>query len=180
LTRKLLALTVVVVSLFGGTSTANAHSSAYNMAKVRYYHADGIVKWIGHHAKVTQYSPNAKKRNHWQKAVKFWKDVRHQAWITMHPEVAVSPIGIPQWLDDDFECIHRYEGAWDANTGNGYYGGLQMDIPFQSKYGSDFMRRWGKANNWPVWAQKVAAVRAYQSGRGFGPWPNTARACGLL
>ena len=25
-----------------------------------------------------------------------------------------------------------------------------------------------------------AAVRAYQSGRGFTPWPNTARVCGLL
>ena len=23
-------------------------------------------------------------------------------------------------------CIHAREGAWNANTGNGYYGGLQM------------------------------------------------------
>lgn len=23
-------------------------------------------------------------------------------------------------------CIHSYEGAWNDNTGNGYYGGLQM------------------------------------------------------
>ena len=28
---------------------------------------------------------------------------------------------------DAFLCIHRYEGAWNSNTGNGYYGGLQMD-----------------------------------------------------
>jgi hypothetical protein len=87
---------------------------------------------------------------------------------------------LPAYLVSAFTCIHRYEGAWNANTGNGYYGGLQMDVSFQSRYGSDFLRRWGTADGWPAWAQIQAAVRAYQSGRGFGPWPNTARACGLL
>lgn len=87
---------------------------------------------------------------------------------------------IPQWLVDSFSCIHGYEGAWDADTGNGYYGGLQMDLSFQSIYGAEFLARWGTANKWPVWAQLKAAVRAYQSGRGFYPWPNTARACGLI
>ena len=77
-------------------------------------------------------------------------------------------------------CIHHYEGAWNSNTGNGYYGGLQMDLTFQSLYGAEFLNRWGTADNWPVWAQLQSAVRAYQSGRGFGPWPNTARACGLI
>jgi hypothetical protein len=96
----------------------------------------------------------------------------------LFPEVFAP--AVPAWLSSAFACIHRYEGAWNANTGNGYYGGLQMDIPFQSRYGSDFLRRWGTADQWPVWAQIQAAVRAYQSGRGFGPWPNTARACGLL
>ena len=79
-----------------------------------------------------------------------------------------------------FLCIHHYEGAWNANTGNGYYGGLQMDRRFQSLYGRDFVARWGTADNWPAWAQLQAAVRAYRSGRGFYPWPNTARACGLI
>lgn len=79
-----------------------------------------------------------------------------------------------------FLCIHHYEGAWNANTGNGYYGGLQMDRRFQSLYGSDFVARWGTADNWPTWAQLLASVRAYRSGRGFYPWPNTARACGLI
>ena len=31
-------------------------------------------------------------------------------------------------------CIHSHEGAWDANTGNGYYGGLQADMEFMSAY----------------------------------------------
>jgi hypothetical protein len=91
-----------------------------------------------------------------------------------------GPAAIPPSLRGAFMCIHRYEGAWSSNTGNGYYGGLQMDLAFQSLYGGDFLDRWGTADNWPAWAQLEAAVRAYRSGRGFGPWPNTARACGLL
>ena len=86
---------------------------------------------------------------------------------------------MPAWLQDDFSCIHRYEGAWTSNTGNGYYGGLQMDLTFQRLYGADFVARYGTADAWPVWAQFQAAARAYASGRGFAPWPNTARACGL-
>jgi len=86
----------------------------------------------------------------------------------------------PAGLLSAFTCIHHYEGAWNANTGNGYYGGLQLDRRFQSLYGSDFVSKWGTADNWPTWAQLTAAVRAYQSGRGFYPWPNTARACGLI
>jgi hypothetical protein len=87
---------------------------------------------------------------------------------------------IPGWLSDAFQCIHRFEGSWSSNTGNGYYGGLQMDLAFQGLYGAEYESRWGTADNWPVWAQLRAAARAYQSGRGFAPWPNTARFCGLL
>ena len=83
-------------------------------------------------------------------------------------------------LTAGFLCIHRYEGAWTSNTGNGYYGGLQMDLGFMRLYGRDFLTRWGTADNWPAWAQIEAAARAHRSGRGFTPWPNTARACGLL
>jgi Transglycosylase-like domain len=78
-----------------------------------------------------------------------------------------------------WECIHEHEGAWDSNTGNGYYGGLQMDIDFQLAHGRQFYERWGTADKWPVWAQLAAAEDAYRT-RGFGPWPNTAAACGLL
>lgn len=81
-------------------------------------------------------------------------------------------------------CIHHYEGAWNANTGNGYYGGLQMDYSFQKAYGSEFLRKYGTANNWPIWAQLLAGHRAYYGyhrykARYFGPWPNTRRLCGI-
>lgn len=80
-----------------------------------------------------------------------------------------------QWL-----CIHSHEGAWNANTGNGYYGGLQMDISFQRTYGPELLRAKGTADNWTPFEQMMVAERAHRSGRGFGPWPNTARMCGLL
>jgi len=94
------------------------------------------------------------------------------------PELGLDPL--PGWLRNAFLCIHSYEGAWSSNTGNGYYGGLQMDWTFMRTYGSEFVRQWGSADNWPVAAQLTAAARAHASGRGFTPWPNTARACGLI
>lgn len=107
---------------------------------------------------------------HWQK--KSWSLRRkYPAWVAAQ---------IPKVNYNKWECIHGYEGAWNSNTGNGYYGGLQMDWGFMRTYGSEFIARWGSADNWPVWAQITAAERAYSSGRGYTPWPNTARACGLL
>jgi hypothetical protein len=81
-------------------------------------------------------------------------------------------------------CIHRGEGSWDAANG-GYGGGLQFDGGFQTTYGSEFIAAYGAAGSWPVWAQLLAAERAFHGyhgygARGFSPWPNTARACGLL
>ena len=76
-------------------------------------------------------------------------------------------------------CIHRYEGRWkDPNPP--YYGGLQMDITFQRMYGRDLLRRKGTADNWTPVEQMWVAERALRSGRGFYPWPKTARYCGLI
>lgn len=79
-------------------------------------------------------------------------------------------------------CIHHYEGGWTDATGNGYYGGLQMDTTFMYTYGSDMIREHhgGYANTWTPLEQMIVAERAYYSGRGFYPWPNTARFCGLI
>jgi hypothetical protein len=81
---------------------------------------------------------------------------------------------------DAFLCIQSYEGPWTAATGNGYYGGLQMDISFQRRYGAKLFRVKGTADHWTPLEQIWVAERAHASGRGFGPWPNTARACGVL
>jgi hypothetical protein len=130
--------------------------SRFNASKVR---SCDYVVWVAHtwHRRATK---------------------AHRDYIKYKKEQAAQ--GLPSYLSTAFACIHHYEGAWNANTGNGYYGGLQMDLTFQGRYGSDFVRKWGTADNWPVWAQMQAAARAYLSGRGFYPWPNTARACGLI
>jgi hypothetical protein len=76
-------------------------------------------------------------------------------------------------------CIHRYEGSWtDPNPP--YYGGLQMDLGFQQRYGGALLRRKGTADHWTPLEQIWTAERALRSGRGFYPWPNTARFCGLI
>jgi hypothetical protein len=105
---------------------------------------------------------------HW--VLRLWKKRAHRA-VKRSRHVPHKR----QWL-----CIHRGEGPWRANTGNGYYGGLQMDITFQRSYGSFLLRRKGTADHWTAYEQMWVAERAYRSGRGFHPWPNTARACGLI
>jgi hypothetical protein len=76
-------------------------------------------------------------------------------------------------------CLQRHEGPWNDPHGP-YYGGLQMDLAFQRRYGVDLLRRKGTADRWTPLEQMWVAERAYRSGRGFWPWPNTARSCGLL
>jgi hypothetical protein len=78
-----------------------------------------------------------------------------------------------QWV-----CIHRFEGSWtDPNAP--YYGGLQMDHGFMRTYGRKLLRTKGTANHWTPREQMLVAERAWRV-RGFTPWPNTARRCGLL
>src|SRR5205085_646291 len=61
-----------------------------------------------------------------------------------------------------------------------YYGGLQMDLGFQRTYGRYLLARKGTANHWTPLEQMWVAERALRAGRGFYPWPNTARYCGLI
>ncbi len=109
-----------------------------------------------------------------------WQRRFAQAILDVSRHVTRLSLAGPAWLTNAFLCIHHYEGAWNDHTGNGYYGGLQMDWTFMQHYGADFLRRYGTADRWPPWAQIQVAVRAYQAGRGFWPWPRSAPACGLL
>jgi hypothetical protein len=88
-------------------------------------------------------------------------------------EAAQHPPHLRQFL-----CIHRFEGSW-TDTGEPYYGGLQMDRRFQQSYGGWLYRTKGTADHWSPIEQIWTAERALKS-RGFWPWPNTARYCGLL
>jgi hypothetical protein len=101
--------------------------------------------------------------------IRIWRAISVQV-----QRVAMNPPHLQAWA-----CIHRYEGSWtDANAP--YYGGLQMDLGFQRTYGGALLARKGTANHWTPLEQMWAAERAFRSGRGFWPWPNTARMCGVL
>lgn len=117
---------------------------------------------------------------------------RYRAWrravLAARARASRSP-WTAAWYADAM-CVHSHEGAWNDDTGNGYYGGMQMDAGFEATYGAEFLRRYGEAGNWPPHDQLLAAYRAYVGwdghaydrsyARGWSPWPNTAATCGLL
>ena len=87
--------------------------------------------------------------------------------------LAQHPPHMNEWM-----CIHHYEGAWN-DVGGPYWGGLQMSLTFQQRYGGWIYRLKGTADHWTPLEQIWTAEKARQS-RGFWPWPNTARICGLI
>jgi hypothetical protein len=98
-----------------------------------------------------------------------WRHVAKRTWTrAQHPPHA------PAW-----RCIHRFEAAW-RDSAPPYYGGLQMDLGFQRTYGRYLVRRKGTADRWTPLEQMWVAERAFRAGRGFYPWPNSARSCGLI
>jgi hypothetical protein len=166
-------------------SLSSANRSKLQQACATAHHALTTVSFFKSHKHHWMLAPRYRKW--WQVPGKKWRKTVHRARALLRyherrlavASKRIQQLTFPSYLESAFLCIHHYEGAWDANTGNGYYGGLQMDTSFQNSYGKEFVARWGTADNWPVWAQLEAARRAYASGRGFGPWPNTARACGF-
>lgn len=140
----------------------------------RYYHADGYIKAIGHAAYTTIYSSNDVVRFKWKGLLKRLELIRADA------QHKISELRTPAYPPhyQDWLCIHRYEGSWTDN-GSPYYGGLQMDIGFQQTYAPDLLKQKGTADHWTPLEQMWTAEKAYKT-RGFWPWPNTARACGLL
>jgi hypothetical protein len=94
-------------------------------------------------------------------------------------QLAQNPPHKSAWL-----CLHRYERhpamGWRTQTGNGFYGGLQMNWRFMEMYGAKLLRRKGPAHQWSALEQMWVGERALRAGRGFYPWPNSARNCGLI
>jgi hypothetical protein len=104
-----------------------------------------------------------------RRALRFWR--RHAQRVL---RLAARPPHRSGWL-----CIHRFEGSW-SDSGDPYWGGLQMDRGFMRTYAPRLLLRHGLANRWSPLEQMWVAERAHRSGRGYWPWANTARACGLL
>jgi hypothetical protein len=129
---------------------------------------DVMLKRRTHPAKPVAYISSL---NWLQHSAKYWHKSKLRARYKAH-----HPPYLSAWL-----CIHRHEGPWNAATGNGYYGGLQMDATFMGMYGASLVLLKGYANNWtPLEQIWVAVNAAFRHGRGFHPWPKTARMCGLI
>jgi hypothetical protein len=76
----------------------------------------------------------------------------------------------------DALCVHSHEGAWDSNTGNGYYGGMQFDAGTWLANGGG---RYAPTANLATPAEQLAVAYTTWQARGWSPWPNTAAMCGL-
>jgi hypothetical protein len=85
--------------------------------------------------------------------------------------VSGAPAGPP---GPDWERIAACEssGRWHINTGNGYHGGLQIDLATWRAYGGDrFAPRADLASR----AQQIAVGERIVRDRGLSAWPNCAR-----
>jgi Transglycosylase-like domain len=169
----LAAAAAVGLTVFAGNVSAGRQADAAVLGEIRAYRADtwhwqqvmGVPRTP--YRDLSEFDPSLKYAE-WVRAL--WQQRALQARVhALHPPHR-----------SEFLCIHRFEGSWTANTGNGYYGGLQMDAVFQRLYGADLFRRKGTADHWTPLEQIWVAERAYRRGRGFYPWPNTARFCGLI
>jgi hypothetical protein len=103
------------------------------------------------------------------RALRYWnRQAQRSRWLAAHPPHKSA------WL-----CIHRFEGSW-SDAGDPYWGGLQMDRGFMLTYAPSSLLRRGWADRWTPLEQMWVAERAMRSGRGYSPWPTTARFCGLI
>jgi hypothetical protein len=103
-------------------------------------------------------------------------------WLVLFLVIVKTTAGHPRplprgWLRGAL-CIHGHEGSWkDPNPP--HWGGMQMSWAFMQAYGPALLRRLGTADHWTAHQQLHVAYRGWQA-RGWWPWPNTARKCGLL
>jgi len=70
-------------------------------------------------------------------------------------------------------CIHRGEGAWNANTGNGYYGGLQMTSGWGGVARPDLLSPAAQMSL----AEGQYRASGYSTSWLRGQWPNTSPPC---
>jgi hypothetical protein len=140
----------------------------------------------------------------WRRRTWYWQHVIGQArWPTRYLERTTPNLAFRQWVlglwrgradrartralrppnRDLWLCIYRYEHdptqGWRTYTGNGFYGGLQLDLTFQRRYGLWLLRKKGPAHRWTAIEQIWVAERGRRV-QGWYAWPNAASACGLI
>jgi len=95
--------------------------------------------------------------------------------VTEGPDPAPVPVAAvrPVW---DRLAVCESTSNWHANTGNGYYGGVQMDLTFWRRYGGTaYAAR-------PDLASRESQVVVAERGlavQGWAAWPACSRRLGL-
>jgi hypothetical protein len=166
------ALTLTHQASAGGKTTKVVPSDGGLARQIRHYR---LQTWRWQSVMGVRRTPAKRAAlRHPSRTYKRWvRDLWKRRAIRAHRR-AHRPPHKAGWL-----CIHRHEGPWnDPNAP--YYGGLQMDIGFQRTYGGRLLRTKGTADRWTPLEQMWVAEKAHRSGRGYYPWPNTARYCGLI
>lgn len=67
-------------------------------------------------------------------------------------------------------------GNWTINTGNGYFGGLQMDMSFWTNYGG---LEYASSANLASREQQITVAIRGQVAQGWGAWPTCSSNIGL-
>jgi len=181
--RRLVVLTALAISVSGvsGTSQAQAHwlhtpgqidrmktpQQKINAYEADVEHAQRAITWANHHKSFFTF----KKWTHHLRGHKWIINFSSQKIAELRWQT--TPPHYSQWM-----CIHSFEGSW-KDSGDPYWGGLQMDRDFMRTYAPGWLLRRGWANSWTILEQMWVAENAYVT-RGYYPWPNTARYCHLI
>ncbi|MFI9050525.1 transglycosylase family protein [Streptomyces sp. NPDC053427] len=85
---------------------------------------------------------------------------------------AAAPPTAPE--DTDWERIAHCEssGRWHINTGNGYHGGLQIDLSTWQEYGGG---RYAPRADLASRSEQISVGERIAEDRGLAPWPNCGR-----
>ena len=201
--RKLVVLTALIVSGVCGTSTAEAHmlklkshasdkqkylhwQQSENHAAYNIKHYTKVIQWFHKNRRWTLKSADILTRLDAHAAYgRALAQVRAHRWLLKVSQLNVWNLRFlfPPPHHSGWLCIHSYEGSWQ-DPNDPFWGGLQMDRSFMRSYAPSYplrnLLRIGFADRWTPLEQEWVAEFAYNSGRGYTPWPNTARYCGLL
>lgn len=146
-------------------STKQAPGTQLRCGQKNLWHAVTTLKFLKNHPKAGNSRIRA---SLWVGHVWLRKYAKSQI-RTARARMAPAIGHLQGWL-----CIHGREGSWTANTGNGFFGGLQMT--------DGWMGLVGQAHLLTPYQQMAAAEEGYRrsgysSSWMSGQWPNTYPPC---
>ena len=108
-----------------------------------------------------------------QPGVNVWQYLRWEGKLAPLPSPKLEVLTGTVW---DTLAMCESTSTWNANTGNGYYGGIQFDLPTWRAYGGlAYAARPDLASR----AAQIAVAEKLRAVRGFQPWPVCSRRLGL-